>query len=309
MPNIEDLNVFDLTASGSIQSDNFVTGTSGYRLTKVGVEFAAGVLGDLASTNFQSGSQGWRLEHDGGGELNDVSFRGNIQSSNFSAGSSGWRFLSNGSAELDAAAIRGTLSADHIDSDVINAEVLINYGTASSPRGQVNSSSNRDFDIQLPTGTTVNDWSVLQFTMHVNAWFETWGVTSIPVSAIRRPVSTTTNYLGSYIFVGSIHILPGGGDDDAASWSVSCDTAGTRIYMNWRGDTNLSSDVQYLHSIIGLRNPGSSTTPVDPDLDPATTAPGVPTNLRGDGNNIQQYIPGMYSTHFRRRAYDIQMAL
>ena len=82
-------NIFDLAIGNQIVSDDYVAGRSGYRLNRAGVEFAAGVLGDLRSVNYDA--------------------------SVARASRVGWFLGSDGSAEFAAASIRGRLTAQQID--------------------------------------------------------------------------------------------------------------------------------------------------------------------------------------------------
>ena len=275
---IEDLNVFDLTASGSIQSDNFVTGTSGYRLTKVGVEFAVGVLGTLASTNFETGLQGWQLRHTGGGELNDVTFRGTIQSTNFSAGSTGWQLLSSGFGELDAALIRGTLSADHIDSDVFNVKVLWTGSQAldnTSASFTLEADWAANYDALLIQGVATGEGLALSLYVDINLIPDTTYSTA--------PSNTTAAHRGYILESGSL-----GANLGRVAWFAA--SGGSQIGFGikmrvWKRTTSTAwiyttgANEGVITKIIGLKDPGVTTDPVDPP-DPSTTAPGLPTNLR-----------------------------
>ena len=93
----------------------------------------------IKSGNFRAGSAGWRLNKNGNAEFNDAVFRGDIESNNYLQGARGWRIGQDGFAEFDASSIRGTLTAEHIDSDVRNVEVIWNQ----------------------PNGVTLNDHTVI----------------------------------------------------------------------------------------------------------------------------------------------------
>lgn len=87
----------------------------------------------IESYNYVSGTSGWKINGNGNAEFSGVVVRGTIyasagtiggsnigstyiQSTNFVTGSAGWRLQSNGAAEFGAASIRGQLTASQIDS-------------------------------------------------------------------------------------------------------------------------------------------------------------------------------------------------
>lgn len=86
----------------------------------------------IESYNYVSGTSGWKINGNGNAEFSGVVVRGTIyasagtigginigstyiQSTNFVTGSAGWRLQSNGTAEFGAASIRGQLTASQID--------------------------------------------------------------------------------------------------------------------------------------------------------------------------------------------------
>ena len=68
------------------------------------------------------------------GPRSEAVITGDFRSRSFSAGRSGWIMRADGTAEFDAASIRGVLTADHIDSDVRNWELLFSGNVALSGR-------------------------------------------------------------------------------------------------------------------------------------------------------------------------------
>ena len=174
-----------------------VSSGSGYRLDREGVHFARGVLGDLASTNFTTGADG-----------------------------TGWRFRADGSAELDAAAIRGTLSAEHIDADVRNWELITDA---------------RDLAPISVTVPNLTSYHSLYFVVTVRgvgtlASVDWWTHATIAVSDI--PSSGDRGTLG--LWTGWYMILNRSGNT----------VSGTR----WVPVRN-GGEAMYLEEVWGLRNP------------------------------------------------------
>lgn len=60
----------------------------------------------IQSQNFQTGTAGWKLEASGDAELNSVVIRGELESNNYVAGVSGWKLSQNGDAEFNSIEIR-----------------------------------------------------------------------------------------------------------------------------------------------------------------------------------------------------------
>jgi hypothetical protein len=82
---IADVNVSKLTAGsldvGSyIQSSNYITGTTGWRIDGDGTaELQNAVIrGTITSSHYVNGSAGWKINRDGNAELNDATFRGTL---------------------------------------------------------------------------------------------------------------------------------------------------------------------------------------------------------------------------------------
>lgn len=108
----------------SLQSDTFVAGSQGWRISAGGsAELAqASIRGDitgggtLQSSNFVAGSAGWRILNAGTAEFADASIRGaftgggTMSSANYVAGSAGWQINNAGTAEFANASIRGAFT-------------------------------------------------------------------------------------------------------------------------------------------------------------------------------------------------------
>ena len=141
-------NIFNLAIGDQIVSDDYRAGVSGYRLHRGGVEFAAGVLGDLRSTNFdatvaRASRQGWRLQANGVAEFDAASIRGQLQAGQIAVGNlriAGNQITSVLDAvnipDLDAAKIvSGQIDADRLNIGGIRfAAGQIDEGTFDSAR-------------------------------------------------------------------------------------------------------------------------------------------------------------------------------
>lgn len=69
----------EMEAAGTVESTNFVAGTSGWRLEDDTAEFNDVVIrGLLESINYDPGVDGWHIDPDGSAELNDVTIRGTV---------------------------------------------------------------------------------------------------------------------------------------------------------------------------------------------------------------------------------------
>jgi len=113
-----------------IQSDNFVTGTSGWNIERDtgNAEFNdITARGTVQSSNWDGvltggaittpGTVGWIILDNGASEFNDIDIRNTIQSTNYdNVGPTyaGWQINSDGSAVFNDATIRGTLDASDI---------------------------------------------------------------------------------------------------------------------------------------------------------------------------------------------------
>ena len=207
------------------------------------------------------------------GNIFDLNVGNVLQSDNYTGGEDGEGWLINrlGQMVINAADVRGTLSADHIDSDVQNVRVLFNEDSGkavqsgSVPFGLNDVISNYTY----LTGAADNlgnyhaafSIAVAKITVHPSGIPETSSILSIPHSGAADGTDS-----------GNIKI-----------WIRETDA--TTIYMA-PFDTD---DAARIYDLVGVRNPGASTT--DP------TDPTDPTDRQ-----TQQILPGqirLYSVRHR----------
>ena len=203
----------------------------------------------------------WSLPGLRKGDIFDLTVNNIIESVNYVPDTSGWRILRDGSAEFDAAVIRGTLSAEHIDSDVRNVEVLY----ASSAGLRISNSSTTSFN--LGSNIDLSDYDSITGTLEgyrQNSPGNLFTPFSMPV---RRMFNGTSSDIPSNR--GWVSLF---GTGEEGSVQVRCwkNAANTIIYMRGRdGDDDCR-----VFTIVGVKNPvgGVNPDPPDPpDPDPDTT--------------------------------------
>ncbi len=148
-----------VTQNGSMESDDFVTGVSGWQINGVGnSEFnnvtvrgtiggstlggalVVGASGTIQSSNFSTGVAGWQINGGGSAELNNVTVRGTIgaataaaaltvgnagtiKSNNYVAGSSGWQIDGLGNVDFNDGTFRGAIVTDSVTITVVSGGV------------------------------------------------------------------------------------------------------------------------------------------------------------------------------------------
>jgi hypothetical protein len=71
----------------------------------------------MESENYVAGTSGWQLTRDGNAELNDVTVRGVLESPNYVPGTSGWHLDNDGSAEMRSLTMQGSWRVENALSD------------------------------------------------------------------------------------------------------------------------------------------------------------------------------------------------
>ncbi len=111
MPFKDEIAAGEVLIYTGLRSDNWVNGTTGWRLGRDGSADLNNVTvrGTLQSANYAAGTAGYRLDSTtGDAELNDATLRGTLQSGNYAAGTDGYRLDgTSGNAELNDATLRG----------------------------------------------------------------------------------------------------------------------------------------------------------------------------------------------------------
>lgn len=118
---LADESVGSLKIQKNLQSDNFVTGTSGWEINRDtgSVEFQdATIRGTLNASDITAGTMSVSFLDTGTITAKTITLSNSassiLKSGNYSAGSAGWQILGNGNAEFNDVTIRGTLSTSTI---------------------------------------------------------------------------------------------------------------------------------------------------------------------------------------------------
>ncbi|MCY4671278.1 MAG: hypothetical protein OXC29_25230, partial [Rhodococcus sp.] len=206
------------------------------------LQVVSGFLGDFDATHgFLSMA---RIDK---GNIFDLTIENRIQSDNFSA-TQGWAIDRDGSAVFAAAAIRGRLTADQVDADVRNFEVLF-----SSPAGQLTGSGGTSIGLSQPA----TDFPVLQFLVSGRASGPVW-----------TPWFVNVANLGTSFSRDGVVIDPFGGDNAVFFWR---DATGRTLF----NQGSLGGYRLMVHAVFGVRRLGAGSSGTAPPPTEATTVSAV----------------------------------